>query len=336
MVHQSPAAPATEGDAELDCEPELVLQIALETGSGGPRVDAAFEALIAERRIPSLLELLGSAPDPAQGTADTLWQRLATPARLRAELSSERPDFLTVEGLVSRLGPMATEPLLDLLERSTSASIRGRTLFRSRALRLLSGIGSSVAPAAVARLKNAPWYVQRNLLVLLRTLGTWPSDFSATPFARDPEPRVRREAYKLLLAVPQHRSSAILHGLDDSDGEIVTLVLRAAVEDCPREALGTIERFTEDWRRPAEQRALAVRALGRGGGPQALGRLVQLAGARRSFLGWRLDASSPVALAAVSALARHFGAHPQVTGLLEAARAHSNPDVRLAARMRPA
>jgi len=116
----------------------------------------------------------------------------------------------------------------------------------------------------------------------------------------------------------------------------VTLVLRAAVEDCPREALGTIERFTEDWRRPAEQRALAVRALGRGGGPQALGRLVQLAGARRSFLGWRLDASSPVALAAVSALARHFGAHPQVTGLLEAARAHSNPDVRLAARMRPA
>jgi len=330
MVHQSPAAAATEGEAQLECEPELVLQIALETGSGGPRVDAAFEALIAQRRLPALIELLGSAPDPADGMADTLWRRLATPDRLRAELSSERPDFLTVEGLVNRLGAMATEPLLDLLERSTSASIRGR------ALRLLSSIGASVAPAAVARLKNAPWYVQRNLLVLLRTLGTWPSDFSATPFARDPEPRVRREAYKLLLAVPQHRSSAILHGLDDSDTEIVTLVLRAAVEDCPREALGTIERFTEDWRRPGEQRALAVRALGRGGGPQALGRLVQLAGARRSFLGWRLDASSPVALAAVSALARHFAAHPQVTGLLEAARAHSNPDVRLAARMRPA
>jgi hypothetical protein len=38
----------------------------------------------------------------------------------------------------------------------------------------------------------------------------------------------------------------------------------------------------------------------------------------------------------VSALARYFGAHPQVAGLLEAARDHSNPEIRLAARMRSA
>jgi hypothetical protein len=174
------------------------------------------------------------------------------------------------------------------------------------------------------------------LLVLIRTLRTWPPDFSAVSFARHAEPRLRREAYRLLLEFPQHRTSAIQHGLEDASPDVVTLVLRAAVEDCPREVLRGIERFTEDWRRPAEQRALAVRALALGSGPQALGRLVQLTGARRSFLGWRLDARTPVALAAVSALARHFAAHPQVAGLLKAARDHSDPDIRLAAKMRPA
>jgi hypothetical protein len=329
MVRRSPEAP-TLIEEQLECEPEMVLQLALEMDCGGPRVDAAFEAIVNERRVPAVVELLRNAPGPANATADALWRQLATPGHLRTELSSEQPDFLAVEGLVGRLGPMATEPLLDLLERATVAAVRGRVL------RLLAGIGPSVAPVAAARLKNAPWYVQRNLLALLRMLHTWPPDFSAVPFARDPEPRLRREAYRLLLEFPQHRSSAIVHGLEDPSPEIVTLVLRAATEDCPREALRTIERFTDDWRRPGELRALAVRALARGSGPQALGRLVQLSGARHSFLGWRLDASSPVALAAVSALARYFGAHPQVAGLLQAARDHSDPDIRLAAKMRPA
>jgi hypothetical protein len=330
MVRQAPGAPAAADEAQLGCEPELVLQLALEANCGGPRVDAALESLIERRRVSALVELLRSAPAHAKSTADALWGHLATPARLRTQLAEERPDFLAAEGLVARLGRSATEPLLDLLERASTSSVRGRTL------RLLVSLGPSVAPAAAARLKDAPWYVQRNLLVLIRMLRTWPPDFSAVSYARHADPRLRREAYKLLLEFPQHRASAILHGLEDTSPDVVTLVLRAAVEDCPREALRTVEHITEDWRRPSEQRALAVRALARGSGPQALGRLVQLSGARRSFLGWTLDARSPVALAAVSALARHFAAHPQVAGLLKAARNHTDPEIRLAARMRSA
>jgi len=330
MVRQSPAMPAAADEEQLACEPELVLQLAIETNCAGRRVDAALERLIERRRVTVLVELLRAAPSHAQSTTDSLWGHLATPARLRAELAEERPDFLAVEGLVTRLGRSATEPLLDLLERAPTSSARGRTL------RLLVGIGPSVAPAAAARLKDAPWYVQRNLLTLIRMLRTWPPDFSAVSYARHAEPRLRREAYKLLLEFPQLRASAIVHGLQDANADVVTLVLRAAVEDCPREALRALERITEDWRRPGDQRALAVRALARGSGPQAVGRLVQLSGARRSFLGWTLDARGPVALAAVSALARHFAAHPQVMGLLQAARDHSDPEIRLAARLRSA
>jgi hypothetical protein len=284
--------------------------------------------MLAERRFPAAVQLLRGAPGSANVTADALWRHVATPARLREELSASRLDFATIEGLVGRLGQVATEPLLDILEHTADRSARARTL------RLLVSIGPTVAPPAAARLKNAPWYVQRNLLVLLRMLRSWPPGFSAVTFARHPELRLRREAYKLLLEFPAQRVSAIVHGLDDENAEITTLVLRAAVDDCPTEAIRAIERFVEDWRRPTELRAIAVRALARGSGPQALARLMDLAGARRSFFGWRLDAKSPIALAAVSGLARHWGSHPQVVGLLKIAREHSDPDVRLAARMR--
>ena len=95
-----------------------------------------------------------------------------------------------------------------------------------------------------------------------------------------------------------------------------------------------VERFSDDWRRPGELRAIAVRAVARHSGPQALDRLLQLSGARRHIFGWRLESKSPVMLAAVSALARYWSANPQVQGMLEVARAHDDPEIRLAATMR--
>jgi len=91
------------------------------------------------------------------------------------------------------------------------------------------------------------------------------------PYARDPEPRVRREAYKLLLDFPAHRISAITYGLADPDPAIVALVLRAAHEWCPREALLAVQRFATDRRQPAELRAIATRVAARpdGGPPQS-------------------------------------------------------------------
>jgi hypothetical protein len=326
MARRSPIEPMAAED-QLDCEPEAVLQMAIETDCDGPRVYAALDALLAEGRMTVAVDALRGAPTPCRA-AEALWHYVATPARLRAELSLARPDFNTVESLAKRLGPLATEALLDILERADDRSARARTL------QLLGEIGPSVASAAAARLANAPWYVQRNLLILLRTLREWPPGFSAVTYARHADLRIRREAYKLLLEFPGNRASAIVHGLEDASPEIVTLVLRAAVDACPPDALRAVERFTEDWRRPADLRAIAVRAVARHSGPQALGRLLQLSGARRNIFGWRLEPKSPVMLAAVSALARYWGGHPQVQSMLEVARDHEDPEIRLAAKMR--
>ena len=328
IVRQAPDGAGVMEEDRLDCEPALVLQMALETDCGGPRVYAALDTLVGAHRITEAVGVLRDAPPAGSATANALWRHVATPARLRLELSAPRLDFATIESLVSHLGALAVDPLLDLLEQASDRSVRARTL------KLLATIGPPVAPVAAARLKNAPWFVQRNLLALLRMLKVWPAGFSAVTYARHPDLRLRREAYKLLLEFPEHRASAIMHGLGDENAEIVTLVLRAAVDDCPPDALRAVERFMADWRRPAELRAIAVRALGRANGPNALAQLLDLAGTRRHFFGWRIEAKSPVVLAAVSVLARNWGGHPQVVGLLREARDHDDPEIRMAAKVR--
>lgn len=325
MVRQAPTHRAFEPETTV-CEAELVLQMGLETGCTGPRVIAAVDRLASGGSYGRLTALLADAPHP--GSVDALWGHVATVPRLRAQLGSTPVDFTAVEGVALRLGAEAASPLLDYLE-----SAEDRTS-RARAMNVLIAIGPGVLPAAAARFAQAPWYVQRNILVLHRALNAWPAGFSPISCTVHPHPQVRREAYKLLLNFPQHRTSALSHGLRDADDGIAQLVLLAALESCPREVVKAVERFLGEGHRSAELRGLAVRVLARATGPEALPRLVGLAGERRIFRGWRLAAKSPIVLAALSALAQYWSAHPQAASLLALARNHPDPDVRLAAQAR--
>jgi hypothetical protein len=325
MVRSAPVERAAEAET-ADCEPEVVLQIALETGCTGPRVLAAVDRLAREGRTDRLMALLADAP--TADSADALWRYIATPARLRSALAVIPVDFAAVEGLAIRLGASAADPLLDYLEASTDRA------GRARALKVLIGIGPAAAASAAARFVQAPWYVQRNVLVLLRTVHAWPAEFSPISCTKHQHPQVRREAYKLLLTYPQHRLSALTHGLNDADDGIVRLILLAALESCPVEVARAIERLLGEGHRSPELRAIAVRVLARASGPEVLPRLVGLAAERRFLRGWRLAAKSPIVLAALGALAQYWPADPQAAGLLAVAREHPDPDFRLAAQAR--
>jgi hypothetical protein len=325
LVRQAPPERAFEAET-TSCEAEIVLQIALETGCTGPRVFAAVDRLLQEGRFGRLAALLASAPTP--DAADTLWRHIATLPRLRSALAATPVDFTVVEGLALRLGAVAADPLLDHLE--SAADQTGR----ARALKVLIAIGPAVLAPAAARFPQAPWYVQRNILVLHRTLHAWPAGFSPISCTKHSHPQVRREAYKLLLSFPQHRASALSHGLHDKDDGIARLVLLAALESCPPEVVKAVEAFLGEGHRSAELRGLAVRVLARAAGPEALSRLVGLAGERRVLRGWRLAAKSPIVLAALEALAQYWPSHPQAAGLLALAREHPDPDVRLAVETR--
>jgi hypothetical protein len=325
MVRQAPPQRALEPETDC-CEAETVLQIALETGCTGPRVFAAVDRLIFEGNFSRIAALLANAPPTATG--DVLWRQIATLPRLRAQLAATPVDFTAVEGMALRLGAAAADPLLDHLESATDQS------GRARALKVLIAIGAPAVAPAAARFAGAPWYVQRNILVLHRALNAWPSAFSPISCTVHPHAKVRREAYKLLLEHPQHRTSALSRGLREKDEGIVRLTLLAALESCPPEALKAVEGFVGEGQRSAELRALAVRVLARASGAEGLPRLVGLAGERRVFRGWRLAAKSPIVLAALGALAQYWPSHPQAADLLELARQHPDPDVRLAAEAR--
>ncbi len=321
MVRYAP--PERLGEAETTlCEAGRVLQIALETGCAGPRAFVALDRLLAEGGLGRVAALLGSAPTP--DLAESFWRHIATPARLRSELAAKTVDFTAVEGLAIRLSTVAVEPLLDHLEAATDQASR------AWAMKVLIAIGPAAAVSAAARYGRAPWYVQRNILVLLRCLHVWPEGLSPITCVRHSDARVRREAYKLLLEHPQHRVSALSHGLNDADDGIVRLVLLAALESCPKEMVKAAERFLGEGRRSSELRALAIRVLARAPGAEVLPRLVGIAGERRILRGWRLAPKSPLVLAALGALAEYWAAHPQAAGLLALARAHPDPDFRVA------
>jgi len=190
-----------------------------------------------------------------------------------------------------------------------------------------------LGPVITARLAgDVPWYVARNLLVILDGLPSLPDGFSAAAFIAHPDARVRREALKLALKIPAERELALLGALCDPDPRMVRLGLTAALEECPAAAVQFVTRLAHDLSIASELRVLAIKVLGRAANAAALGALLQLVDGGTSWLGRpRLAARSLELLAALMALAAGWRSDRQVAQFLELAAASTDPDVRNAA-----
>lgn len=325
MAHTNRAqASVVAAPPSLDLDPELVLRIGLEVGEMGPRVHAAAERLVADGRTRLLTELLEEAAKAGAST-DAIWGRVVSAELLTRELGRQPVDFMVVEALVARLKADASLALLDVLAASEDRSTRWNLL------RILGEVGAPAAPAVAARLPDTPWFVQRNLLLLLGRLGPWPDGFSPMPYLSHGEPRVRREAFRLLLDSPGTREAAIVDGLSDPDSGVVTMVLGAALSTCPPGAIPALDRIAHDTSRDPEARVLAVRALAGCPDPDRVCRLASVAKQRRWWGGIRLAPKSPVLLAVLKALADSYGDHPGASWVLTLAARHRDSEIRAAA-----
>ena len=182
------------------CEPKRLVATALETDTLGGPVWLAVNQLISHGGIAMLLDLLDRAPANNK-TAEELWPLVATPDNLRHLLREEQIDPALLERISTRMGLDVVELLLDGLETSETRTMRRKLLD------LLARFGNDAGPMIVKRLNNEdiPWYVQRNLLTLLVLLPKVPDGFSPQLFLTHSDERVRREALKLMLRMPEHR-----------------------------------------------------------------------------------------------------------------------------------
>ena len=321
-------APASSG--QYDVNAEYIVQMSLEIELFSATAKHAVAEMVKAGRIAPLLALVDGTPE-TNTVVWTLRRHLDNTGTIRRLLRDRPIDFEVLFRLVSRVGFPAAGALLDALELEDDRTARWR-LFE-----MLAQLGPGVGAAVVARLPGSPWYVQRNLLLLLARLETWPKDFTPLPYAKHADPRVRREAYALLLRDPATRGESIALAVADSDERIVRAALNAALEGgCPREAIPVLTERLGAHTLDGMMAVLAIRVIAPVRLPVVLDVLIKsvLSAKRRWFFGRKLAQKSQPMLAALTALAATWSLEPQAMKVLALAARDTDPAVQNAIRGR--
>ncbi|HWC74624.1 MAG TPA: hypothetical protein VG454_11880 [Gemmatimonadales bacterium] len=326
MAVTAPMAPATS--LRQAAEPLRIVQTAVETGVLGFGAWRAVERLITERQVGLLVEMLGTPDDPARPPilcdVAQIWDRVTTPEVVQELAGRDPPDFATLDRLLPRLAVPAFEPLLDVLAVSESRTTRRGLLDR------LTRAPNELGPLIALRIDaEVPWFVSRNLLLILDGLPGLPKGFSAARFLAHPDARVRREAFKVAWKIPAERERALLEALRDADPRTVRVALTAALESCPAAVLPVVTELTRNSDTPSELRVLAIKVLGRAGNAAARTALLQLVDGGRNWLGRpRLAPRTLELLAALMALAAGWREDARVAPVLALAAQSDDPDIR--------
>jgi hypothetical protein len=307
----------------LVCEPERIVQMGLEVGVLGPRVEHAIDMMLKQHALPRLLDILDMAPDPA--LVDGVWGHLEAADTLRTVLAEPRIDFPLTERIVKRMRLAAIQPLLDALE------VADETKTRERMMDLLATIGDDVGPYIVERLPSARAALQREFLVALGRLSALPQGFDPREYLRHPEPVVRREAVRLMLKDPATRDQTLISALSDPDDRTVFLALTAAAEHCPPAAVSVIRGRVDRGELDASLRALGIRAVAGTRSSEMLPWLLTRVVARTKWLRRRkLANKTPEMMAALGALAAYWKTDERAKDVIAMAEKSRDPDVRQA------
>ena len=278
-------------------EPERIVKMALESGSVGEPVDRAVADFMMRGRIPDLVAILDAAPKENPAT-ERVRARVQDPTMLFAALQTHPIDFNLVDQLAQQLGPRAAKPMLDVMADSESRTVRRALIDR------LVKIPEATRPHLAERVNDPRWYVLRNVLYLAAELPGPPA-LDAGAFRQHEDPRVRREALRVLFRSAEERTRAICTALSDEDPRMKRLALNAVVEGgVPEPAVPLIVAVASDDEYDTELRVAATRALAAKGGRMALDALLKLTEIRRRSIIDLVSHStaSPEYLAAVSAL----------------------------------
>ena len=307
--------------ASFPVEGERLVQMALEIGVAGDSTWRAVEEMVTKRRLAALVAMLERGPRPR--VVEQLWDRLATPERIRALIDEPQPDWPALEKLVLRVGLGAANVLADALEDSEEPRRQGQII------NLLAKLGNEVGGVIARRLSQSAPPLQALLLTLLGRLETMPAELDPADWARSRTPAVRREAIKMLCRQPATREQGIALGVLDADERTVLAVLNEAAIDCPRGVVPILMNRVDRDDIPASLRALAIRAVASVRSPDVVDWVLRfvMVGRKRFFGGERLAPKTPELLAALTALGSYWPRDPRVLSTL--ARAAKSPDAEI-------
>lgn len=324
------AAPEERGKAAqrsaASPEPLRIVQMGLEVDAAGPALWDAVARMVSAGELEALLDVLEGAPEGAR-VASEIWGQVATPEQVRVLLKDDPFDFTLIDRLLARLGADAADVMLEALAESESRATRRALIDR------LAAMGDGIAPLVVARLEDNRWYVKRNLLALLDRLGRWPDNFSPVPHFEHPDPRVRREALKLLLRLPHERDRALSRALAETDERMLPIALAAAQRGCPPAVAELMLNRLSDGTLSVELRAAAIRGLRQVRSTRALETLLGSVSPGKTLLGRpKLAPKSPEFLAALTVLAEAWPGEERARVVLERAAASGDEEIRAAVR----
>jgi hypothetical protein len=325
--------PNEQAPGDGTCEPERLVEMALEIGAAGPTLWRAVDRMIKGDGVARLVELLEGAPH--RDTADAVLHRLWNQGALRKLLAVERVDLVVVERFVKLVGSESAPVLLEAADQTNDAKAR------ERLYELVAQFGAQAVSPTARRLAEASKdggraAAQRDLLVLLGRIlapdAPLPVEVDLRRFLRHTESQVRREAVKLLLRSPK-RDEALIAGLADADGRIVYLALTAAHERCTSEGLSLIRGRVERGELDAPLRALGIRAVATVRSPDTLRWLIGRAVTKSKVFGRvRLLPPTQETLAALTAIGSGWRNDPEAAQVIALAARSKVPEVRAAVR----
>jgi hypothetical protein len=315
------AESASSGGLATECEPERMIQIAIEVGAMGPRVRAAMVGLCKSGRAALLLDLVEQAPSADAGAP--VWDFLVGEQILESLLEEKRVDIPLVSRFVRRLGVSKAPILLD------SALVFDDAKIRAQFYELLQSFGDDVGPALARRVPDAAPMIQRELLALVGRLTTLPAGFSARNYLGNPDPLVRREAVRLMLRDAATRDAAIMSALADTDDRVVFAGLTAAQEKCPPAGIALIKKRVDGGELDSQLRTMGIRIV-------AQQRTSEMLSWLRRFVvteaHWprrpKLRPSTPEMLASLSMIASAWADDPDAATVLTLAERSKDAEVR--------
>jgi hypothetical protein len=307
-------------DPRLAAEHSRTVQLGLEIGRADPMVLTAARRLSERGYLSEVLQAVdqpGNDPDVSR----TIAAAVLDADLLRRLISESSPDWSLVERVVTHTGISAVPTLLNGLDSSEDRTTRRRMLD------LLVRIGSGAEAVLLDRLAGAEWHLTRNILAVLSQMPNVVGIERVLPLMRDPEPRVRLEALKVLLRSPTTRRQAVAEALESGEPGLVRTALASLAGSCPPElvapVLGVLQMQDED------ARMQAIRLIGDSDNPLVVGPLLALVRERGGFLRrWRLLPKSPVMLSALGVLAKRWPNHRPVLMVMQLAARSSDSEIR--------